>query len=84
MTTNATSARLRDAVLEELCRAFEDGVVVTDDEGNAEKLSPSPQYVNAAVSFLKLFPPMDLPTANEQSEVLKGYSEKMPFPRPVK
>lgn len=88
MSGNYTSSRLKEAMLETLIKRLDGGDPLTDSDGNVvldesgEVLrGPVPAGVlQAANTFLKTFPPEGGALhAEDQSETIKRYEQKMPF-----
>lgn len=74
---NATSDRLRQAVLETLIDRVENGEEVKNPDGGAERIPCSPNVINSAIAFLKVFPPDAIGVGAELTTQLQSLSGKL-------
>ena len=82
-----TSLTLKVKLLNTLCDIVENGVKKVTKDGDVVELTADASYINAAVNYLKTFPPEEEPeaAAREKSDTLQKYADKMPFkPRVVR
>ena len=79
---NPKSGEMRDALAEYLVNMLkQQRYVEFDDEGD-KYLAPLPSHIlSAANTFLKNFPPADLPHAGEVDPALQEYITPLPFPK---
>lgn len=82
MSSNHTPARLRDALLSDLISRVENGEMIQDKEtGEYVKVAAQATILNAAINFLKQFPPENDagPVTGPTSEHLERLRQQMPF-----